>query len=128
MATLTTRRRRVKEIVIPEVGTPEREAWDERQRKLQAQHADSLIRQKEQEAKAYKALLERRRSQRRRDASGGTLFGDEDVPPRPIVPPRGPKARGNKVIADAEVPVKRDRRKAKTKVEAARDRARRQER
>lgn len=128
MATLTTTgRRRVKEPVIPTPGTPEREAWDERQLKLQQQHTSSVTRQKEADAKAYKALLQRRRTQRRRDMSGGTMFGDEDIPPRPIVPPRGPKTHGNKVISEAEVPIKRDRRNAKTKVEAARDRHRREE-
>jgi hypothetical protein len=127
MATLTTRRKRVKEVVVPEAGTPERAQWDERQLKLQQQHADSFVKQKELEARAYKALRERRRTQRRRDLAGGTLFGDEDIPPRPVVPPRGPKTHGNRVIADGQVPVKRDRRKSKTKVEAARERAHRGE-
>jgi hypothetical protein len=110
------------------------EEWQERQNRLQAQHAASLIANKERERLAQKAARERKRYLGLKTSSE-RIDNVEEISPaeavniaaeiegRQIIPPRGPHTDGGSTLIDeGEVPIARGRTKKMTKVEAARAR------
>jgi hypothetical protein len=123
----------------PRLGVPQgrkqetREEWDARQAKLQAQHAQSFVENKEREKREQKAARERKRYLGLKTSSE-RIDGVEDIPPaeavniaaelehRPIIPSRGPRTDGGSTVIDeGEVPIVRNRTKKRTKVEVARE-------